>query len=237
MEFLNNVGSERLGDALASSIDENARLSIISAYFTVFAYKELKEELSKIDEVRFLFSEPTFIKAMEDAKDPRQFELERRSRERGVGGVGLELTLSNNLDQRAIARECADWIRSRGSFRSARVRGAIQPGGTYVVENPDGDAHGFMGASAAFTQEGLGYEHRPGTVTGVSHFEGAAETDGEHRVYFVTETKGGKNGEPALRDAEKIKIGCAKKHFEALDLENDFHYNVRTTYQYEAVKA
>lgn len=45
------------------------------------------------------------------------------------------------------------------------------------------------------------------------------------------------NGEPALRDAEKIKIGCAKKHFEALDLGNDFHYNVRTTYQYEAVKA
>ena len=43
--------------------------------------------------------------------------------------------------------------------------------------------------------------------------------------------------EAALRDAEKIKIGCAKKHFEALDLGNDFHYNVRTTYQYEAVKA
>lgn len=54
---------------------------------------------------------------------------------------------------------------------------------------------------------------------------------------FAAETKGGKNGEPALRDAEKIKIGCAKKHFEALDLGNDFHYNVRTTYQYEAVKA
>lgn len=63
------------------------------------------------------------------------------------------------------------------------------------------------------------------------------EADGERRVYFVTETKGGKNGEPALRDAEKIKIGCAKKHFEALDLGNDFRYNVRTTYQYEAVKA
>ena len=43
--------------------------------------------------------------------------------------------------------------------------------------------------------------------------------------------------EAALRDAEKIKIGCAKKHFEALDLGNDFHYNVRTPYQYEAVKA
>ena len=43
--------------------------------------------------------------------------------------------------------------------------------------------------------------------------------------------------EAALRDVEKIKIGCAKKHFEALELGDDFHYNVRTTYQYEAVKA
>lgn len=60
------------------------------------------------------------------------------------------------------------------------------------------------------------------------------EADGEHRVYFVTETKGGKNGDPALRDAEKLKIGCAKKHFEALSLGDDFRYNVRTTYQYEA---
>lgn len=178
MEFLDNVGSSRLGDALAKSIAEGSRLSIISAYFTVFAYKELKEELSKVDSVRFLFSEPTFVRAMEEAKDPRQFEIERRGRERGVGGVGLELTLSNNLNQRAIARECAEWIRDRGSFRSAIRRNAIQPGGTYVVENPDGGVHGFMGASAAFTQEGLGYERRPGTVTGVSHFEGASETAG-----------------------------------------------------------
>lgn len=63
------------------------------------------------------------------------------------------------------------------------------------------------------------------------------DVDGEHHVYFVTETKGGKNGEPVLRDAEKLKIGCAKKHFEALDLGDDFHYNVRTTYEYEATDA
>ncbi len=60
------------------------------------------------------------------------------------------------------------------------------------------------------------------------------ETDGEHRVYFVTETKGGKNGEPNLRDAEKLKIECAEKHFEALGLE-DFEYKVRTTYRFARV--
>ena len=61
--------------------------------------------------------------------------------------------------------------------------------------------------------------------------------DGEHRVYFVTETKGGKNGEPALRDAERLKIGCAKEHFKTLDLGNDFEYNVQTTYHYGMVNA
>ena len=178
MKSLSNVGAERLGDALGESIDDGAKLSIISSYFTVFAYGELKEELSKVDEVRFLFSEPTFIKRMADSKEPREFEVARRAREVGGGGSGLELTLRNNLNQRALARECAEWIREKGVFKSAKTSGAIQPGGTYVVENPSGDDHAFMGAAANFTQEGLGYERRPGTVTCVSHFENATEAVG-----------------------------------------------------------
>ena len=155
MEFLDNVGRNRLGDALAGSIDEGAKLSIISSYFTVFAFSELKEELEKVDSVRFLFSEPTFIKRMTDDKDPREFAIAQRFRERGVGGTGLELTLRNNLNQRSVARECAEWVRAKCAFRSAKLYGAIQPGGTYVVENPDGVDHAFMGNAADFTQEGL----------------------------------------------------------------------------------
>ena len=91
---------------------------------------------------------------------------------------------------------------------------------------------GYIGSNLAKTQM-----YNPDNGSYNPDWAYVEEADGERRVYFVTETKGGKNGEPALRDAEKIKIGCAKKHFEALDLGNDFHYNVRTTYQYEAVKA
>ena len=120
MKSLSNVGAERLGDALGESIDDGAKLSIISSYFTVFAYGELKEELSKVDEVRFLFSEPTFIKRMADSKEPREFEVARRAREVGVGGSGLELTLRNNLNQRALARECAEWIREKGVLSPPR---------------------------------------------------------------------------------------------------------------------
>ena len=178
MKSLNNIGVERLGDALGKSIDNDAKLSIISSYFTIFAYGELKNELSKIKELRFLFSEPTFIKRMIDSKEPREFEVARRAREVSIGGSGLELTLRNNLNQRALARECAEWIRKKGVFKSAKMPGAIQPGGTYVVENPSGDDHAFIGAAANFTQEGLGYERRPGTVTCVSHFENATEAVG-----------------------------------------------------------
>ena len=60
MEYLNNTGIQRLGDALKEAIGEDAKLSIIASYFTVFAYGELKEELSKVSELRFVFSEPTF---------------------------------------------------------------------------------------------------------------------------------------------------------------------------------
>ena len=58
------------------------------------------------------------------------------------------------------------------------------------------------------------------------------DVDGKQRVYFVTETKGGGNGTPVLRPSERAKIECAQKHFEALDLGDDFTYNVETTYHY-----
>ena len=179
MEYLDNTGRQRLGDALRNSIADGAKLSIISSYFTVYAYGELKEELSKVDELRFIFDEPTFAKQMESEKDPREWILSQRERERGVGGVGLELTLRNNVNQRALAHECAAWAKGRAQFRSAKQPGMIATSGTYHVRNPQGEDQGFMGSKAnAFTLEGLGYERRPGMVTGVSHFQTTQEAAG-----------------------------------------------------------
>lgn len=56
------------------------------------------------------------------------------------------------------------------------------------------------------------------------------EIEGEHRVYFVTETKGGGNNDIHTRPTEQGKINCAEKHFEAI-WEPDFFYNVKTTYR------
>ena len=179
MEYLDNTGRQRLGDALKEAIGEDARLSIIASYFTVYAYGELKEELSRVRELRFVFDQPTFLRRMQSEKDPREWEIQRRAREIGVAGTGLELTLSNSINQRALARECAEWARERARFRTARKPGMIATSGSYVVENPHGEDESFMGSAAnAFTLEGLGYERRAGVVTGVSHFQTSTEAAG-----------------------------------------------------------
>ena len=179
MEYLDNTGRQRLGDALKDAIGEDARLSIIASYFTIFAYGELKEELSKVREFRFVFDQPTFLKRMQSEKEPREWEIQHRAREIGVAGTGLELMLSNNINQRALARECAEWAREHARFRTARKPGMIATSGSYVVENPRDEDESFMGSAAnAFTLEGLGYERRAGVVTGISHFQSSAEAAG-----------------------------------------------------------
>jgi hypothetical protein len=179
LEYLDNTGRQRLGDALGDAIGEDARLSIIASYFTVFAYGELRDELRKVDELRFVFDQPTFARRMESEREPREWEIARRSRELGVAGTGLELRLSNNVNQRALARECALWARERATFRTAKRAGMIATSGSYHVANPHGEDQAFMGSAAnAFTLEGLGYERRPGVVTGVSHFQTSSEAAG-----------------------------------------------------------
>lgn len=184
MEYLDNTGRQRLGDALKEAIGEDARLSIIASYFTVYAYSELKEELSRVRELRFVFDQPTFLRRMQSEKEPREWEIQRRSREIGVAGTGLELTLSNSINQRALARECAEWARERARFRTARKPGMIATSGSYVVENPHGEDESFMGSAAnAFTLEGLGYERRAGVITGVCHFQSSAEAAGLRAMF------------------------------------------------------
>ena len=178
MEFLSNEGVNALGDKLRSSLSSGDRLSIISSYFTVFAFGELKDELLQVDELRFLFDEPTFVEQMAELKEPKEFMLSKRGRERGIGGTGLELTLRNNLNQRALAHECAEWVRAKASFRSARSRGMVQSGSVYHLSHADGSADGFQGFNLPFTLEGLGYERKAGVVGGYGSYSGASEAAG-----------------------------------------------------------
>ena len=49
----------------------------------------------------------------------------------------------------------------------------------------------------------------------------------------MVETKGKERG--GNRPTKKAKISCAEKHFEALRLGDDFHYDVETHYYHAVV--
>ena len=154
MGLLTNEGKDALANQLKDELGEGDKLSIISSYFSVFAFDELKDELSKVDGLRFIFDEPVFTWDAGSATAEPEDELQR---ERAVGGSGQELTLTNGLDLRAIARECAAWAkRNNVSFASVRHPGGTGVGSLYHIERPDGTAHAFNGMKMSFDLEGLG---------------------------------------------------------------------------------
>ena len=132
MEFLDNV-TRCLRDDLAQTIHRGSRISIAAACFSMYAYKELKSQLEKVDEFRFIFTSPTFIKEKAE-KQKREFYIPRLSRENSLYGTEFEIKLRNEMTQKAIARECAEWIRKKATFKS-NVTGENM-GGFMTVDSP-----------------------------------------------------------------------------------------------------
>ena len=175
MEILDNTEGKRLVDALRANLDDEAKLLIISAHFSLFAFGELREELERLDSVRFLFSEPTFIQDMGWVAGAPEFDIARRAqgeREKALADSSLELTLRHKLSQRALARACASWLREKVTFRSVQREHMLQLTPSYIVENSAVSPHLLTGQGATFTLEGLGVERRPDTLTMMTHCAG-----------------------------------------------------------------
>jgi len=115
-ELLDNI-SKTVKDDLAVSIGKGDKLSVAAACFSIYAYQALKKQLDGIDALRFIFTSPTFLKE-EAPKTKREFYIPRLDRERSLYGTEFEIKLRNELTQKAVARECADWIRKKMQFRS-----------------------------------------------------------------------------------------------------------------------
>ena len=92
-------------------------VSVAAASFSIYAYEALKDELENVDELRFIFTSPTFIKD-KAKKEKREFFIPKLNRERNLYGSDFEVKLRNKLEQKAIAKECADWIRRKVKFKS-----------------------------------------------------------------------------------------------------------------------
>lgn len=132
-----------VGDFLREKINSGSKLSVVSAYFTIYAFEKLKEQLQSIERMDFLFGEPRFVRSLDPERtDKKAFKIEDEG-----------LSLGNRLEQKRVARECAEWIGSKVNIRSIK-RANLLHGKMYHIS--DGALESAIMGSSNFTVSGLG---------------------------------------------------------------------------------
>lgn len=157
MKQIDNV-NEFLKDDLKTTIKKGSKVSIAAAYFSIYAYRELKKELNQIEELRFIFTSPTFTRGDgkdEIKKEEREFYIPKLNRERSLYGTEYEIKLRNEMNQKAIAKECAEWIRKKCRFKTM-VGNEICNGN--IVVSPPGEEELAYFPINAFSTTDLGCE-------------------------------------------------------------------------------
>ncbi|MBS1674250.1 MAG: DEAD/DEAH box helicase family protein [Actinobacteria bacterium] len=170
MRIINNV-TDLLGEDLKAEISPGSKVRIAASTFSIFAFEALRNELEQVDELEFIFTSPAFVteKVTDKLRKERREFFVAPGAESTLAGSEFEIKLRNKLTQRAIARECADWIRNKVSFRSNANGKAIQ-----ALAAVDDRAAYFP--IQGFTTTDLGYERGSAVSNVVTKFEGAAET-------------------------------------------------------------
>lgn len=149
-KMLDNKKNGTVYEELNENLRKGSKLSIISAYFTMYAYYELRRELNKIDNMRFIFTKPSFLK--NDNEQFREYYIDKNN-ERDIFGNEFELKLRNEMKQGHIAKECAEWLKSKAEIKSFKNINTAQPRMIYI-DNPD--EHVLINGSVDFTTDGLG---------------------------------------------------------------------------------
>jgi len=126
IESFNNK-TDKVGDDLKTSITKGSSIDIAAGIFSIYGFSALKKEFSKIDQLRFIFTDPTFIELAKEKKEQRQFEINANHRKRSISGSDFEINLKNELKGRAIAQECKKWIEQKVSFKTNAGNQYIQP--------------------------------------------------------------------------------------------------------------
>jgi len=156
VELIDNV-NRLLGDDMKSSIRAGSKLRIAASCFSIYAFEALKKELENVDELRFIFTSPTFVASdVTDSgrKAHREYHIPKAERERTFYGSEFEIQLKNKLTQRAIAKECAEWMRRKCRFRSNRGQAPMQQFACVSNGEPSVVYQPLLG----FTAVDLGYQ-------------------------------------------------------------------------------
>lgn len=117
---------KKFGEDLKEELKVGDKCNIASSVFSMYSYQELKKQLANIDEFNFIFTNPTFIKDKKDEKQERLFEIDNYKREKSLVGSEFEIKLKNKLNGKAIAKECANWIKEKAKFKSNINNNPIQ---------------------------------------------------------------------------------------------------------------
>ena len=150
---IDNYSQGKLYEYLKSKLGSGTKASFVSAYFTVYAYYYLREELNKIDELRFLFGEPKFIKKVSKDNSYKPIAIEDSS---------LVIPVTERLKQKEISRLCANWIREKVQIKSI-IKSSFLHGKAYCMEKEYSDRkiYDAVIGSSNFTYNGLGFGSNP----------------------------------------------------------------------------
>lgn len=165
VKIFNNV-TEIVRDDMASTIGKGSKVSIAAACFSMYAYKELRKQLEQVDECRFIFTSPTFVTEKSE-KQKREFYIPRLNRESSLYGTEFEIKLRNEMTQKAIAKECADWIRRKATFKSNTTNEIM--GGFMTVTGPTSNV-AYMPISG-FTTVDIGCDRGNNSYNMTNRFE------------------------------------------------------------------
>ncbi|PVH27385.1 SNF2-related protein [Pararhodobacter oceanensis] len=156
MRIIDNT-TTLLGDDLKRELTGGTKLRVAAGCFSIYAFEALRSELEKLDEFEFLFTEPTFVAngAIDRIKkEKRQFFIPNGRSSSVLSGSEFEIQLRNKMTQRAVARECADWIRRKARFKSNATSGPMQQ---FAHIQKTGAHTAYMPLSG-FTAVDLGYQ-------------------------------------------------------------------------------
>lgn len=174
MEMIDNI-NRLLGDDLKNTIKPGAHLKIAASCFSIYAFEALKAELSTAANLQFVFTAPTFVPdEVTDRfkKEHREFFIPKLQRESDLYGTEFEIQLRNKLTQRAVARECAQWVRQKAQFRSNKTKAPMQP---FVHVAGKEQVTAYMPVNG-FTAVDLGYQQGNAISNFVNRMDEPAHT-------------------------------------------------------------